>query len=80
MPGIVIVDATQVPCPGFVGETETLDGLAITSAREGLDNITDQAGAIFVAPAETTGLPTSRWGSSTINPEWLTPKKEETVA
>ncbi|MCU1439269.1 MAG: hypothetical protein JWP85_266 [Rhodoglobus sp.] len=66
--GIVTVDAAQVSCPAFVGPE--LDILAITTAREGLVHITDQAGAIFVADVGITGLATCRWAGSTTTPYW----------
>jgi sugar lactone lactonase YvrE len=64
----VTVDAAQASCPGFIGSD--LDVLAITTAQEGLDSWTDQAGAIFVADVGTTGLPAPRWPGSTTTPYW----------
>jgi sugar lactone lactonase YvrE len=65
---VVTVDAAQASCPGFVGAG--LDVLAITTAQEGLDGWTDQAGAIFVAEVGATGLPVPRWPGSTTTPYW----------
>lgn len=64
----VTVDATQASCPGFVGPD--LDRLVITTAQEGLGAFTDQSGALFVAEVGATGLPSPRWGGSTIHPYW----------
>jgi sugar lactone lactonase YvrE len=66
---IVEVDAAQASCPGFVGAK--LDILAITTAQEGIDEVTDQAGAIFLADVGATGLPPLRWAGSTTEPYWL---------
>ena len=65
---VVAVDALQVSCPAFVGSK--LDVLAITTAQEGLDDWTDQSGAIFLADVNATGLPTPRWAGSTSTPYW----------
>ena len=65
---MVIVDAEQVTCPGFVGPR--LDRLAITSGREG-GTFSDQTGAIFLADPGATGLPEHRWAGSTTAPYWL---------
>lgn len=65
---VVEVDAAQASCPGFVGPN--LDTLAITTAQEGLDTLTDQAGAIFLADAGVSGLPPHRWAGSTTTPYW----------
>lgn len=73
---VVTVDAAQASCPGFVGAD--LGILAITTAREGLADITDMSGAIFVADVGATGLPTPRWAGSTISPYWQ--QKEEAHA
>lgn len=72
---IVIVDAAQVSCAAFVGAD--LDVLAVTTAQEGLEEWTDQAGAIFVADVGTTGLPAPRWAGSTTSPFWLHREREE---
>lgn len=69
---IVEVDAAQASCPAFVGPD--LDLLAITTAQEGLENWTDQSGAIFLAATGATGLPAPRWRGSTTTPFWLTDK------
>lgn len=69
---IVEVDAAQASCPAFVGPD--LDLLAITTAQEGLENWTDQSGAIFLAATGATGLPALRWRGSTTTPFWLTDK------
>jgi len=71
----VRVDAAQVTCAAFVGTGQGL--LAITSAQEGLSEITDQAGAIFLAEVNGSGLPGSRWAGDTTHPYWLTPGREE---
>ena len=76
--GIVHVDAAQVSCPAFVGPS--LDILAITTAQEGLDSFSDQAGAIFLADVGVTGLPVPRWAGSTSTPYWLLPETEESIA
>ena len=65
---IVTVDATQVSCPAFVGPD--LGTLAITTAQEGLENWTDQSGAIFFADTGVTGMPEPRWRGSTASPVW----------
>jgi sugar lactone lactonase YvrE len=66
----VVVDASQVTCPAFVGPN--LDIMAITTAREGMTDPTDGSGAIFVADVGSVGLPAFRWGGSTTTPYWLT--------
>ena len=66
----IAIDATQATCPGFVGPG--LGILAITSAQEGLDDWTDQSGAIFLADAGATGLPVTRWPGNTLTPYWST--------
>lgn len=71
---VVVVDAAQVSCAGFVGPS--LDILAITSAQEDLDSFTDLAGTIFLADVGVTGLRGHRWAGSTTNPYWLLPEKE----
>ena len=71
---IVEVDAAQVSCPGFAGPA--LDILTITTAQEGLDEVTDQAGAIFVAEVGVTGLPPLRWAGSTSAPSWRRDDRE----
>lgn len=70
---IVEVDAAQASCPGFIGPN--LDILAVTTAKEGLDSLTDQAGAIFLADVGVSGLPPHRWAGSTTTPYW---RKENT--
>ena len=65
---IVRVNAGQVSCPAFVGPG--LDTLAITTGQEGLETITDETGAIFLASVGTTGLPGYRWAGSTTTPYW----------
>jgi len=69
---VVRIDAVQASCAAFVGPR--LDRLAITSAQEGLDQITDNSGAIFLADVDATGLPTHRWAGSTTTPYWLWPE------
>ena len=69
---VVEVDATQASCPAFVGPD--LDLLAITTAQEGLEDWTDQSGAIFLAGTGATGFPASRWRGSTTTPFWLADK------
>jgi len=64
----VDVNASQPTCAGFVGES--LNRLAITSARKGLDTITDDAGSIFVSDVEATGRLEHRWMGSTTAPYW----------
>ena len=51
----ITIDATQATCPAFVGPG--LDILAITSAQEGLDDWSDQSGALFLADVGVRGLP-----------------------
>jgi sugar lactone lactonase YvrE len=65
---VVHVDAAQASCPAFIGPG--LLTLAITTAQEGLDAITDQAGAIFLADVGTAGLAAQRWAGSTEHPYW----------
>ncbi len=72
---IVSIEATQASCPGFVGPN--LDRLAITSAQLGLDDLDDQAGAIFLADVGATSLPPNRWAGSTSTPHWLLPQREQ---
>ncbi|MDF1479215.1 SMP-30/gluconolactonase/LRE family protein [Leifsonia sp. H3M29-4] len=72
---IVMVDAGQVTCSGFVGPK--LDRLAITSGQENLATITDQTGAIFLAYVDATGLRAPRWTGSTTTPYWLLPQRDE---
>lgn len=76
--GVVSVDAALASCPGFVGPE--LNKLAITTAQVGLDNYTDQAGAIFLAEVGVTGLPANRWAGSTTTPYWFAPSREEVSA
>ena len=71
---VVVVDAAQVTCPGFVGPR--LDRLAITSGAEGSPT-TDLTGAIFLADVGATGLPAHRWAGSTTTPYWLLPERDE---
>ena len=66
---IVRVNAGQVSCPAFVGRE--LDVLAITTGQEGLETVTDETGAIFVASPGVTGLPSFRWAGSTTRPYWV---------
>lgn len=68
---VVSVDALQVSCPGFLGPS--FDRLAVTTAQEGLTDITDQAGAIFLADVGAHGMPAHRWAGSTTTPHWLLP-------
>lgn len=75
---VVTVDAEQATCPTFVGPK--LDRLAITSGQEGLETVTDRAGAIFLADAGVTGLPAHRWAGSTTTPYWLRREREENPA
>lgn len=71
---VVSVDATQVSCPGFVGPL--LDSLAITTAHEGVATATNQAGALFLAEVNVSGLPAHRWAGSTTIPYWLKPESD----
>lgn len=71
---IVTVDAAQVTCPGFVGPN--LDRLAISTAREGLENSLSNDGAIFLADVGVMGLPAHRWAGSTTTPYWLLPERD----
>ncbi|WP_432246196.1 SMP-30/gluconolactonase/LRE family protein (plasmid) [Arthrobacter sp. G.S.26] len=70
---VVEVDAAQASCPGFIGQNLTT--LAVATAQEGLDTLTDQAGAIFLADVGVSGLPPHRWAGSTTIPYW---RKETT--
>ncbi|WP_429387039.1 SMP-30/gluconolactonase/LRE family protein [Paenarthrobacter sp. TE4293] len=70
---VVKVNAAQASCPGFVGSN--LNILAITTAQEGLDTFTDEAGAIFLADVGVSGLSPHLWAGSTTNPYW---RKEDT--
>lgn len=72
---IVMVDAAQASCPAFIGPA--LDTLAITTAQEGLTELTDRAGTIFVANVGVTGLPAHRWSGSTTTPYWLNTREEK---
>lgn len=65
----VHVNAAQASAMGLVGEA--LDTLVITTAQQGLDVLDDEAGALFIAPASTAGLPTPRWQGSTNEPYWV---------
>ncbi len=67
--GDFTVNATQPTCVGFVGES--LNRLAITSARKGLDPVTDDSGSLFVADVDATGKPEYRWAGSTATPYWI---------
>lgn len=71
---IVTVNAAQVTCPGFVGPN--LDRLAISTAREGLEEFLSDDGAIFLADVGVTGLPGHRWAGSTTSPYWLLPERD----
>jgi sugar lactone lactonase YvrE len=71
----VRVDAVQASCPGFVGPD--LDTLAVTTAQLGLDGVTDQSGALFLAALadwypEVRGIAPHRWAGSTTTPYWRT--------
>lgn len=70
---VVKVDATQVTCPGFVGENRDL--LAITTGHLG-ESFGDQTGAIFFAEPGVTGLAEHRWAGSTTAPYWLSPEAD----
>lgn len=70
----VMVDATQVTCPAFVGAD--LSTLAITTARADLES-TDQSGAIFTTDVGVAGLPPHRWRGSTTNPYWQYDREEK---
>lgn len=71
----VEVDAAQVSCPAFVGPD--LSTLAITTAQEGLEHVSDQAGALFLADVAAQGLAAPHWGGSTTEPYWLHPNRNE---
>lgn len=71
----VMVDATQVTCPAFVGPD--LGTLAITTARADLESRTDHAGAIFITDMGVAGLPPHRWRGSTTNPYWQYDREEK---
>jgi sugar lactone lactonase YvrE len=65
---VVMVDASQVSCPSFVGDE--LNILAITTAQEGLDTWSDQSGALFLADVGAVGLPAHPWRGDTTTPYW----------
>jgi sugar lactone lactonase YvrE len=73
--GEVAVNATQPTCAGFVGET--LNRLAITSARKGLSTTTDDAGALFLGDAGVVGKQEFRWMGSTTRPFWKPERRSE---
>lgn len=59
----VTIDTAEATCPGFLPQ-----GLAITS---GAETATDaNAGAIFLADVDATGVPANRWAGSTSAPYW----------
>ena len=66
--GEVLVNAKQPTCAGFVGET--LNRLAITSARKGQAAISDNSGALFVSDVGVVGMREYRWMGSTTDPTW----------
>lgn len=68
-----LLAAVRVPTPqvtraSFVGPDHDL--LAITSAREGFEFHSADAGALFVADVGVSGLPAPRWAGSTTHPFW----------
>ena len=69
--GDFAVNATQPTCVGFVGAS--LNRLAITSARKGLNPVTDDSGSLFVADVDAIGKPEYRWAGSTTSPYWHEP-------
>lgn len=71
----VMVDATQVTCPAFIGPD--LGTLAITTARADLESRTDHSGAIFTTDVGVAGLPPHRWPGSTRNPYWQYDREEK---
>lgn len=74
--GAMSVNATQPTCAGFVGET--LNRLAITSARKGLSTTTtDDEGALFVGDAGVVGKHEFRWKGSTTRPFWKPERSSE---
>jgi len=59
----VTIDTPEATCVGFLPE-----GLAITS---GAESATDpNAGAIYLAEVDATGVPENRWAGSTSRPFW----------
>lgn len=64
----VVLDATRVTCPAFVGPG--LDILAITSAHLDDSERSDESGAVFFARPGATGIPATRWPGSTTHPYW----------
>jgi sugar lactone lactonase YvrE len=63
----VRISTPEATCVGFLPT-----GLAITS---GAENATDaDAGAIFLAEVDATGVPEHRWAGSTTRPYWNTQK------
>jgi sugar lactone lactonase YvrE len=65
----VPVNATQPTCVGFVGAS--LNRLAITSARKGLTEITDDSGSLFVGDVGAIGKLEYRWAGNTTAPYWI---------
>lgn len=61
----VTIDTPEATCVGFLP-----DGLAITSGAE--DATDSNAGAIFIAQIDATGVPENRWAGSTTRPYWIT--------
>lgn len=62
------VTATQPTCAGFVGSS--LNRLAITSARKGLEAVDDDSGALFLCDVDVAGKLEYRWSGSTLMPYW----------
>jgi len=67
--GDIAVNATQPTCAGFVGPS--LNRLAITSARKGLTEVTDDSGSLFVGEVDAVGKLEYRWAGSTTAPYWI---------
>jgi len=67
--GDIAVNATQPTCAGFVGPS--LNRLAITSARKGLTDVTDDSGSLFVGDVGAIGKLEYRWAGSTAAPYWI---------
>ena len=59
------LDTVEATCPGFLPS-----GLAITTGRESATDA--NAGAIYLAEVEASGVPENRWAGSTSAPYWNT--------
>jgi sugar lactone lactonase YvrE len=60
---VVEIDTPEATCVGFLPT-----GLAITSGRERATDV--NAGAIYLAEVDATGVPENRWAGDTSRPYW----------